>query len=104
MTKAVIVNSYLNQPCDRCGSKKSVSKTWIEKYATISGTSSVEVSQTICTNPVCQALFEKNRAEEVERINERKLKKEEQDQIRKDNIAKTRSTNKARAEITLKKK
>ena len=104
MAKAVMVNSYLNQPCERCGSKRTVSKTWIEKYATISGTSSVEVSKTICSNKECQALFEKNRAEELERINERKIKKEEQDQIRKENIAKTRIANKAKLESLPKKK
>lgn len=90
MTKSISsVESYMEKSCERCGSKKRVSKTWKEKLETMSGVSIIEVSQIICTNKVCQALFDKNRAEELIKINERKLKKEEQDKIRKENIART---------------
>lgn len=81
--------SYIDQPCERCGSKKRISKTWKEELQTSLGVSMLEVSQIVCTNSVCQALFDKNRAEELARVNERKLKKEEQDKIRKENIART---------------
>lgn len=81
--------TFIDQPCERCGSKKRVSKKWNETIETISGKSVVEVSQIICTNKVCQALFDKNRAAELVTINERKLKKETQDKIRKENIART---------------
>ena len=89
MTKSVSSKLYSDQPCERCGSKKSISKTWTETLKTILGTSTLEVSQLMCTNKACQALFDKNRAEELIKINERKLKKEEQDKIRKENIART---------------
>ena len=81
--------TYIDQPCERCGSKKSISKTWIEKLATLKGVSILEVSQITCTNKKCQDLFDRNRAEELIKINERRLAKEEQDRIRKLNIAHT---------------
>ena len=43
---------------------------------------------------MCQELFDKNRAEELVKINERKTAKEEQDKIRKENIARTISERK----------
>jgi hypothetical protein len=79
--------TYLDQPCDRCGSPKKISKTWKEKIITISGTQIVEVSQTVCTNKECQADFDKNREEELSKIEERKSSKEASDRIRKENIA-----------------
>lgn len=89
MAKSNAQESYIDQPCDRCGSKKRISKTWNEKLQMSLGVSIIEVSQIVCTNKVCQVLFDKNRKEEVARLNERKLKKEEQDKIRKENIART---------------
>ena len=88
-TNGTSSKSYIEQPCDRCGSPKVVSETWDQAHETISGTSTLKVSQITCTNEACQAGFDKNRAEEVMRINEKKMKKEEQDKIRKDNIAQT---------------
>ncbi len=81
------LKNYLDQPCERCGSKRRVSKMKNEKLITISGTTIIQVSQTTCSNKVCQALFDKNREEELVKINARKLLKEEQDKTRKDNIA-----------------
>ncbi len=81
--------SYIELPCDRCGSKKLVSKSWSEDLETSAGTSQVEVSQIICSNKECQAEFEGVRATELVKINERKVKKEEADKVRRDNIAKT---------------
>ncbi len=49
----------------------------------------IQVSQIVCTNSECQAVFDKNQAKELIKINERKLKKEEQDKIRKENIVQT---------------
>ena len=88
------VKNYADQPCDRCGSKKRVSKTWKEVIATTSGTTTIEVSQTICTNRACKELFEKNRAEDLVKINARKALKEDQDKVRRDNIARTISERK----------
>ena len=67
----------------------------------------IEVSQLTCTNKACQEEFDKNRAEELARIDERKSKKEEADKIRKDNIARTitaRQKAKAALEAKTKKK
>ena len=86
--------TYIDQPCDRCGSEKRISRSWTERVQTMAGISILEMSQIICTNKMCQELFDKNRAEELVKINERKLAKEEQDKIRKDNIARTISERK----------
>lgn len=95
--------TYIDLPCERCGSKKRISKTWIEEIKTSFGTSSIEASQIVCSNAVCQSVFDERRAEEVVRINERKLKKEEQDKIRKDNIARTINERRLKAGLSLKK-
>lgn len=90
MTKNILaVKSYVDEPCERCGRKKRISKSWTEKLETISGVSVVEVSQITCTNKACQDIFDKNRAEELLKVNARKLQKEEQDKLRKENIART---------------
>lgn len=86
--------TYIDQPCERCGSKKRISRSWTEKAQTMAGVSILEMSQIICTNKACQDLFEKNRTEELIKINERKTAKEEQDKIRKENIARTISERK----------
>lgn len=86
--------TYIDQPCERCGSKKRISRSWTEKAQTMAGVSILEMSQIICTNKACQGLFEKNRTEELIKINERKTAKEEQDKIRKENIARTISERK----------
>lgn len=86
--------TYIDQPCERCGSKKRIASSWTERVQTMAGVSILEMSQIICTNKMCQELFDKNRAEELVKINERKVAKEEQDKIRKDNIARTISERK----------
>lgn len=78
---------YLTSPCDRCGSKRKVSKTWKEDLQTFAGTSVIEVSQIICTNKACQEEFERERAIEVKRKDEIRLKKEDNDRLRKEKIA-----------------
>ena len=77
------------QPCERCGSPKIVSKTWTEEIQNSLSKSTVEVSQTICSNQKCQAEFDLNREKELAIINSRKQAREEQEKIRKENIAKT---------------
>jgi hypothetical protein len=90
MSKLIVnAKSFLEQPCERCGSPKKTSKSWTEEIDTALGTSTIEVSQTICTNKTCQDLFDKMREEEIVKINERKQNKEVQDKIRRENIAKT---------------
>lgn len=97
------LKNYIDQPCERCGSKKRVSKTWTETVETILGTSVLEFSQTICTNSVCQDLFDKNRAEELIKINARKAAKEEQDKIRRANIVHAIAVKKGRIDLRLRK-
>lgn len=74
---------FATDVCNRCGSKKRISKTWRETLQTFSGTSILEMSQIVCTNEECQKLFEINRAEEIVKRNAMKLKKEETEKIRK---------------------
>ena len=52
--------SYESEPCNRCGSKRRVSKTWKESIPTLSGGMVIQIhSQIICTNNQCQAEFDK---------------------------------------------
>ncbi|HVZ11672.1 MAG TPA: hypothetical protein VG965_01455 [Patescibacteria group bacterium] len=75
---------FNEQPCERCGSPKKVAKTWTEEIKTSLGEPiKIEVSQSICTNKVCQAEFDSNREKEIALINNRKVAKEEQDAKRK---------------------
>lgn len=54
-------------PCDRCGSKRKVSKTWTEKIQTANGTTVLHHTQIICTNKECQAKFDKIFADESQK-------------------------------------
>lgn len=74
---------YVDQPCERCGSKKRVSRTWKEIIPTLSGTTEVEYSQIVCTNIVCQHAFDENLEKEAKKRATMRLEKEERDRIRK---------------------
>lgn len=50
--------SYLNQPCERCGHKKNLSKIRKGSLSNLSGAVQIEYSQIICTNVICQKEFE----------------------------------------------
>ncbi len=80
--------SYIELPCERCGSPKIVSKPKKEKIHNSFGTSIVEVSMIICTNSTCQNAFEKQRIKDLIAVNNRKIEKEERDRIRIENTAK----------------
>jgi hypothetical protein len=86
MVKITSSSSFVDQPCERCGSKKKISKTWKEAFEMYSGSTMVEISQIVCVNKVCQRSFDENRAEEIVKKNELKLKKEVQDKLRKENM------------------
>ncbi len=45
--------------CDRCNSKRRVSKTWIEEIKNDHGSMILRHTQVICTNKECQNAFEK---------------------------------------------
>lgn len=97
MNKPHVTTSYNDLPCDRCGSKKIISSVWTEELKTSFGATAVEVSQLICTNEECQKEFDAARKIEVEKINERKILKEEQLRVRKENIAKNIAERKLQA-------
>lgn len=61
------VTLYLDQPCERCGSKKRISKTWKEKVPTFTGTTVVEYSQIVCSQKDCQMAFDKDQLEQTEK-------------------------------------
>ena len=87
--------SYIDEVCDRCGSKRRVSKTWIENLDTFSGKSRLEVSQITCSNKVCQKAFEDALAITLEKSRKIKEEKGKQDIIRKANIQKNRLAKKS---------
>lgn len=93
---------YIDRPCERCGSKKHVSKMWVENLKTSNGTSRMEITQITCTNKECQAEFDKNRAKEIQNVKNRKLAKEEQDKNRKESIARTVAERKRLNELLVK--
>lgn len=78
-------NSFEEKPCDRCGSKKRISKKWKEKIPTMTGTTVVEYSQIVCTNAICQKAFEENLEKETKKRELVKLEKEAKEKIRKTN-------------------
>ncbi len=77
--------SYVDFPCPRCGSAQRISKKWKEKVPTFSGSIMVDCSQIVCTNTLCQKAFTKNLAEETQKRNAAKIKKDESDKERKTN-------------------
>ena len=68
-------------PCDRCSSKRKVSKTWTEKIKNDHGFMVLYHTQIICTNKDCQSAFEKTLIEDT-------LKREKLKQIRLENSSK----------------
>lgn len=79
------MNTYLDQPCERCGSKRKIAKTWKEKIPTFSGTTMVEYSQIVCTNKQCQKENERQLVKDLEKREEIREKKQKNDSIRKAN-------------------
>lgn len=77
--------TYLSEPCQRCGSKKRVAKTWDESVPTLTGTTIIQYSQIVCTNDVCQIEFDKQLLDEKEKRQEIRVKKEADQAIRKAN-------------------
>jgi hypothetical protein len=72
------MNTYLDQPCERCGSKRKIAKKWKEKIPTFSGgTTVVEYTQIVCTNKVCQKENEEQLQKDAEKREAQRVKKEE---------------------------
>lgn len=85
MTNSTRTLLYEDQPCERCGSEKRISKKWTEILSTYHSTSKVEHMKIICTNSACQAAFEENLKKETAKRDIIRLQKEEKDKIRKAN-------------------
>lgn len=68
--------AYLDKPCDRCGSKRVVGKTWTEKVQNYTGVVEVKHQQIICSNKDCQDKFEKAYQDEAKRKEDLRAKKE----------------------------
>lgn len=67
---------YLDQPCERCGSKKTLINIK-KKSPTLTITMQIEYSQIICTNKACQKEFEDKLAEKRQKEELIRLKREE---------------------------
>ncbi|HLL61293.1 MAG TPA: hypothetical protein VK338_06250 [Candidatus Nitrosocosmicus sp.] len=89
------MTSYADQPCERCGSPKRVSKTWTEFSPNIVGKTNVECSQIVCTNDECQAKFNSNLRKDTIKRNKIKRNKIANDLARKNNAIQMRA-NKAK--------
>ena len=66
---------YATMPCDRCGSKRKISKTWTEKVKNSYGFMTLNHTQTICTNKECQKELEEVERKEKEKRDLRLSKK-----------------------------
>ncbi len=95
---AIKNTAYIDIPCERCGSKKAIARTWKETIATFTGTTEVEFSQIICTNAECQRLFNENIQKEEKKRNEIKLQREKREKDRKD-VLHLRSSQKIKSKI-----
>ena len=67
---------YSERPCERCGGKRAVSKTWTEKITTEWGTTILNHTQVICLNKECQAEFDRVLLKEKEKREVMKAMKE----------------------------
>ena len=66
-----------SNPCIRCGKQRIDSKTWEEKITNFMGTSIITHTQTVCPDPECQKIVEKEQ-------DVRKKRKEELEQNKED--------------------
>lgn len=76
-------DDFLHQPCSRCGSKRRTLKTWKEKVKTLTGTQIIEFSQIVCTNSACRKEHDKKLAEETQKREELRLKREQNKPVKK---------------------
>jgi len=72
--------SYLDQPCERCGNKKTIIKVRKGRTQTLSGSAAIEYSQIVCTNNECQKQFEMKLEERIQKEELVRLKREENKQ------------------------
>lgn len=77
--------AYLDKPCERCGSKRKIGRAWTETVQNFTGTVEVKHQQIVCTNEECQTKFEEGYKDYAKKKEELRVKKEENDAVRKAN-------------------
>lgn len=75
--------AYLDKPCERCGSKRKIGRSWTETVQNFTGSVKVKHQQIVCTNEDCQAKFEKAYQDEAKKKEALRVKKEAADILRK---------------------
>src|SRR5258708_6166824 len=85
MQIGIHMDDFVKQPCERCGSKKRISKPWKDTIPTLSGTTVVEYAQITCTNLTCQSAFDENLEKEKNKREVIRLQKETNHNQRKEN-------------------
>lgn len=73
----------MNNPCIRCGKQRILAREWKETLITRTGESVVTHTLTVCPDPECQAIIDKNRAIQNEKDEKRKKEFEERRSQRK---------------------
>ena len=66
-------NSFIDQPCDRCGGKQRMGKSWKETVPIFTTSAVIEYSQRECVNKECQELFMKKLQDELEKREQQQL-------------------------------
>lgn len=66
----------LTTTCARCGKPEIIAKTWVELIETKIGKSKLTHTQIACSDKECQKLFEENRAMDVKKKEELKMRNE----------------------------
>ena len=88
------MNKKHSNPCTRCGRERIDSKTWKETVVNFIGTTIVTHTETVCPDPECQAIVEKEL--------EKQRKKKEKFELDKENRkAQFKKLNKNRSQITI---
>ncbi|OGH10594.1 MAG: hypothetical protein A2857_06920 [Candidatus Levybacteria bacterium RIFCSPHIGHO2_01_FULL_36_15] len=66
----------ISNPCYRCGKERIKAKTWNEKVTNFMGTSVITYTQTVCPDPECQKIVEKELAAQKKKKEAFELDKE----------------------------
>jgi hypothetical protein len=72
----------MKSPCTRCNKERVISKTWTETIETYSGKSVITHTETICPDPECQAVVDKQLNASRERNAQAKADREKRAQER----------------------
>lgn len=89
------MDKKFSNPCTRCGKERVTSKTWDEEITNFTGKTTITYTETVCPDPECQIIVEKEL--EVQR-----KKKEKIDQDKEDRRTLFKKLNKNRKHLTKK--